>query len=916
MAQATSGPGGADGTGSSDEGHPRLPLVDGGTDRPRLHPNFTGRDNELAALRGELGPGTFPAFKPAISVLHGTGGMGKTQIALEYKLRHAPEYELVWWVNAHEDRYSQGEQIMGSIQALGRRLGIPLVSPENQNQYRGDVIGALQSGTPYRRWLLIFDDVTNPEILGRFIPDGAGHVIVTSQHREWQSHLGSPGIEVKAFLRDDTIAFLRSGRIEELAPDSNEERDAARQATAGRLADTFGDMPLAAEIAASYLQQKPPPTVDQYIEKFENDPQDAMGQPADTFTDKRVATTWKLSLERLSAEARSLFDLLTFFGPAPIAEEILRMPPGWAPTSELLEPLRPVLTSPEALNAAERELYRFSLIDWTEQNRVQLARVLRGWMKAHTESDRKEYAEALRDTVLTLLAATDPQKPEEEQNDSAYAWSLDHLRPAGALESADKQLRTLVINQVRRLRMRDHREQALSLGEDALKIWRAAPDDFQTLAMSVEVAIALRMLGRVKEAFQLSGDTVRRLEAKRGTADPTYLICANSYGEDLRQQGRYEDALANDLGLQEAFGGAFPSDEYRVFSLQNNIALDMRCVGQYGEALNKDQGTAEQREKRYGRDDWQTLSSLYGMSSSLRQLGRYRESLGIDDEAAALAEAHGRERESLLRFSVLSGKSVSLRRAGRYREARDLAEEVYVRCKTYAGPEHRATLVAATNLICDFLFDEKPAEAEELGEATVAAWDRVVAAARLADDHAPHPNALIARANLALVYRARGNLVEARAMDEAALDGFEKVFSDVHPYHLIAMTNLASDLAAVGEVAEARRLGEDVRNLRLRAERHPVDPGEGVAAGEAAPLSEEVRTQMRLEQRGKDTYPIRLAGAANLALDLMVTNEDEARALAAETLPKLDELLSPDHPQAIRARRCGRLNLDLEPMTY
>lgn len=916
MAQATPGPGEADGTGSSDEGQPRLPLVDGGTDRPRMHPYFTRRVGELAALRGELGPGTFPAFKPSISVLHGTGGMGKTQIALQYKLLHAHEYELVWWVNAHEDRYGQGEQIMGSFQALGRRLGIPSVIPENQKQYRGDVIGALQSGTPYRRWLLIFDDVTNPEILGQFIPEGAGHVIVTSQHREWQSLLGTAGIEVKAFLRDDTIAFLRGGRVEELAPDSDDEGDAVRHAKADRLADTFGDMPLAAEIAASYLQQKPPPTVDQYIEKFENDPQDAMGQPADTYTDKRVATTWKLSLERLSAEARSLFDLLTFFGPAPIAEEILRIPPGWEPKVELLEPLRQVLTSPEALNAAERELYRFSLIDWTEQNRVQMARVLRGWMKARTERDRNDYAEALRETVLTLLAATDRQKPEQEQNDSAYAWSLDHLRPAGALESADKQVRTLVINQVRRLRMRDSREQALSLGEDALKIWRSEPDNFQTLAMSVEVAIAMRMLGRVKEAFELSGDTLNRLKAERGTDDPTYLICANSYGEDLRQQGRYEDALVNDTGLQEAFAGAFPADEYRVFSLQNNIALDLRCVGQYGEALNKDKSTAEQREQRYERPNWQTLSSMYGKSSSLRQLGRYRDSLDIDDEAAALAEAYGEDSESLLRLSVLTGKSVSLRRAGRYRQARCLAAEVYDRCKRYAGPEHRATLVAATNLICDLLFDEKLADAEELGRATVAAWDRVVAAARLADDHAPHPNALIARANLALVYRARGNLIEARKMNEAALDGFENAFSEVHPYHLIAMTNLASDLAAVGEVAQARKLGEDVRKLRLRTERHPAGPGEGAPAGEAAPLSEEVRTQMRLEQRGNDTYPIRLAAAANLALDLMATDEDEARALAAETLPKLADLLSPDHPQAVRARQHGRLNLDLEPMTY
>ena len=54
-----------------------------------------------------------------IQVLSGIGGVGKTQIALEYSYTFLDEYKLVWWIKAET---KQG--VIDSFMELGRNLGI------------------------------------------------------------------------------------------------------------------------------------------------------------------------------------------------------------------------------------------------------------------------------------------------------------------------------------------------------------------------------------------------------------------------------------------------------------------------------------------------------------------------------------------------------------------------------------------------------------------------------------------------------------------------------------------------------------------------------------------------------------------------------------------------------------------------
>jgi len=158
---------------------------------PQRNKNFTGRDALLHELHAGLANSVTAVLPHA---LHGLGGVGKTQVAIEYAYRNMPSYDVVWWIPA-----DQPELVQSSLAALAPHLDLPPASATGVQDAANSVLNALRRGKPYSRWLLIFDNADQPEDINDLIPRGPGHALVTSRNHRWQGMVET--IPVNVFSR-------------------------------------------------------------------------------------------------------------------------------------------------------------------------------------------------------------------------------------------------------------------------------------------------------------------------------------------------------------------------------------------------------------------------------------------------------------------------------------------------------------------------------------------------------------------------------------------------------------------------------------------------------------------------------------------------------------------------------------------
>jgi hypothetical protein len=182
------------------------------------------REDELREIHKELsGDGSRRTV-----VLHGLGGIGKTQLAIAYAKRHKDNYSAIFWLNIKDEDSLKQSFANVAKQILREYPSARWLSSVNMKNL-DEVVDAVKAwqGLPYNtRWLMIYNNYDNPRLasnkdlaavdITKYLPEAyQGSVLITT--RSSQVQIGHPIQVTKlADLRDSLKILSNASRREGL----------------------------------------------------------------------------------------------------------------------------------------------------------------------------------------------------------------------------------------------------------------------------------------------------------------------------------------------------------------------------------------------------------------------------------------------------------------------------------------------------------------------------------------------------------------------------------------------------------------------------------------------------------------------------------------------------------------------------
>ncbi|KAH8755898.1 hypothetical protein BGZ57DRAFT_1009101 [Hyaloscypha finlandica] len=261
--------------------------------------NFYGREEELKKIEDYLTPKGNPSLRTY--TIYGRRGIGKTEIALQFAHENRAGFDALFWI--------QCETSVAIRQSFTN--------------------AAVSLNLPEKKWLMIFDNTEQDQVLKAYWPIGAsGAILITSRkYRNFSKDLQRKGGTVKPFnlkeswdlllqlLGDDWKKYEREGRIPQT------EVTAAKE-----MLDKLEGLPLAIQQAAILIQD---PTIggltivktyELFKERRRTLPE--RHRSVRSLSEQAIDALWNMSFEALSPNARTLLGVLAWLSPDAIQVEL------------------------------------------------------------------------------------------------------------------------------------------------------------------------------------------------------------------------------------------------------------------------------------------------------------------------------------------------------------------------------------------------------------------------------------------------------------------------------------------------------------------------------------------------------------------------------------------------------------------
>jgi tetratricopeptide (TPR) repeat protein len=690
-------------------------------------PKFVGRDRELVTLHNQLQQDD----RLAIASVQGMGGVGKTELALQYGLKHLQVGTYsggVCWLRSREDA---GIQILEFAQ---RQLS--LQPPEEL-----ELVGRVEYC--WRHWregevLTIFDDVQDYENIRLYLPpmESRFKVLLTTRLR-----LGSSmrEVELQVLEKDAALELLRAivGR----------DRIEAQVADADALCEWLGYLPLGLELVGRYLEKKSNISLQLLLERLKGQKltAQALSRVAIGMTAQRgIAAAFELSWEELSTSAQELAGLLSLFASAPIPWNLVeRFYPG-----EVLETLE---------DSRDEELLSLHLLQQKEENTYSIHPLIREFFSQKCTQQSAEYDKNSEKDILRVSYCL-----------QMYILSL-------KIESG---LPT-------KFSIEDIKNSIPHIAEitthDNLNFWKNE-ECMSLIEPFVRIAQFWQGQAAYDEAMIWCRKGLSTVRAYLGDnhLDTAKALChlggiSQIKGEYAESESFYIESLAiGDKSLEK--------DNFILWSNLSSLAELYRIQGRFSEAEKIFIESITIFESALDLDPLDNTSSINNLAELYRNQGRYGEAEPLYKKAIAILEkCLGKKHPR--RAMVLNNLAELYRAQKKTSEAKFLYEEALKILEENLGNYHTSFACVSHNLGSLYLYQNDYCQAELLYVKSLEIDEKCYGF--------NHPEVATDLNNLSQLYKAQGRYIEAENALEKSIDIVRRKFGTIHPMMASGLYNLA-----------------------------------------------------------------------------------------------------------------------------
>ncbi|THZ70582.1 TPR-like protein [Aureobasidium pullulans] len=706
--------------------------------------HFVQRSNNMQELERFFFPQQSHDTRRKIFVVHGLGGIGKTQLSIEFVRQYQTKYSAVFWLDG-----SSKDALQNSFLNIVTRLPAGEVtlslahaakqaSPDMKLIVRG--VQDWLSLPSNHRWVVVIDNVdrdyttkgTDPLAyeLKEYLPAADhGNVLVTSRLSTLVAARNSH--RLTRVDHDQSRAILEAAGGEYISGMS----------AADTLLEKLSGLPIALTQAGAYIRQTGV-SVAEYMDHYNSTWQQLM-EKQDEYclqedSERSVSTTWKISYEQVrsrSEGASNLLKLWSFLYADDLWYDLIACSKTLA--SHVVVPKWLLLLAENKLefNRAMGLLIKYSLVESKMETRsYAMHSVLHSWCLhvAQHDSEKGDFrrlASCIVGQAMPLLetdeililqrrllphAQTIMRFVEDERN---ARLSIDEYH-------AFAQLAYIFRYQGRYGEAEKMYERALA-GKEIL----LGPDHTSTLDTIFNSGIAYLTQDRLAAAEGMLRRALVGQERASGPEHISTLATVRGLGNVYQAQGRlaeaeemYEKALA---GFEFALGPEHPS----TLNSLNTMGLVFIAQNRLADAEKMYERVLTGYEKIHGPEHTQTLQAFNNMG--------------------LLYQAQGSPEKAERMF-----------------------ERVFAGFEKTVGPEHASTLYTVLNLGVVFSDQGRLEEAEEMQNRALAGLENAFGSEHLVVSHV--------HSSLGHSYAKQGRLAEAEPMFERALVGYEKAHGSEH----------------------------------------------------------------------------------------------------------------------------------------